>query len=148
MGGGSLNQQTLDVVYGSLLQALGKAAFRAGIGADETEACQNLCRSLDAAWKSAAEAAQYAHAATLMQAQSGENQAAIIALALSASAVSSYGEIERKGNGDDLSQPLYSVFTHLNGEYPNLALPFCRMDGALRHHRIMQKTPKCDIVGM
>ncbi len=131
MGGGSLNQQTLDVVYGSLLQALGKAAFRAGIGADETEVCQNLCHSLDAAWKSAAEAAQYAHAATLMQAQSGENQAAIIALALSASAVSSYGEIERKGNGDDFSQPLYSVFTHLNGEHPNLALPFCRMDGAL-----------------
>ncbi len=130
-----MNIQTLEAVYSALLLSTGKLAFRAGRGIDESSASMEVLHSSlkDTVWQGVAKAVQYAHPALLPQsALAGGNTACLLCMAQEVSAASACAKMESKGDaGIDASQPLYSVFTHLQGEHTGLALPFCYYDGTL-----------------
>lgn len=127
-----MNLQTLEAVYSALLLPVGKMAFRAGLGAGESLAGAKALQSFlkDDAWQAVIEGVQYAHASLVAQATpSAQPIAYLLCLAQEISAISAFAKMEGQGVDTDLSQPLESVFTHLNGEHPNLTLPFRPYDG-------------------
>ncbi len=123
-----MNLQTLEAVYGALLLPAGKLAFRSGLGSDESSAGAEVLRSSlkEDAWQRITEGVQCAHAPA-----GSQPLACLLCLAQEVSAASSCAQPEGQDGPTDSSQPLYSVFTHLNGEHPDLALPFRPYDGTL-----------------
>lgn len=129
-----MNLQTLEAVYSALLLPAGKVAFRAGLGADAPSAGAAVLRSSlkGAAWQAVIEGVEHEHPSLAAQAApGGQSMAYLLCLAQEISAASAFAKVEGQGSKTDVSQPLHSVFTHLNGEHPNLALPFRPYDGAL-----------------
>lgn len=129
-----MNLQTLKAVYSALLLPAGKIAFRAGCGSDESSAGADILRSSlkDEGWLGVREAVRYAHPSLVSQAPLiGRHTAYLLCLAQEVSAASSHAKMESSGAGADPSQPLYFVFTHLQGEHPDRALPFRPYDSTL-----------------
>ena len=133
-GGGHLNEQTLKTVFSGLLHDVGKMVYRAGENRDHASAGYAYLkeRLKDAAWQDVLDGVRWHHAPALRRANAAENSTAyIVCVADNVAAVADRREIEGESTRFDRTLPLHSVFTHLNGEHPGLALEPCAHDGKL-----------------
>lgn len=132
-----MNEQTLRAVFGGLLHDVGKLVYRAGEdGRDHASSGYALLRDLlpGAQWTDTLDCVRYHHARALRQARVERRSPAYIAcVADNIAAAADRREIEGgEGTRFNRSQPLLSVFTHLNGEHEGLALEPSLHDGRLR----------------
>ena len=133
-GGGHLNEQTLKTVFSGLLHDVGKMVYRAGENRDHASAGYAYLkeRLKDAAWQDVLDGVRWHHAPALRRANAAENSTAyIVCVADNVAAAADRREIEGESTRFDRTLPLHSVFTHLNGEHPGLALEPCAHDGKL-----------------
>ena len=130
-----MNTQTLNAIFGGLLHDVGKMVYRAGEKQDHASAGYAYLkeRLKDAAWQEVLDGVRWHHAPALRQANAAENSTAyIVCVADNVAAAADRREIEGESARFDRTLPLCSVFTHLNGEHPGLALEPCAHDGRLR----------------
>ena len=133
-GGGHLNEQTLKTIFSGLLHDVGKMVYRAGENRDHASAGYAYLkeRLKDAAWQDVLDGVRWHHAPALRRATAAENSTAyIVCVADNVAAAADRREIEGESTRFDRTLPLNSVFTHLNGEHPGLALEPCAHDGKL-----------------
>ena len=133
-GGGHLNEQTLKTIFSGLLHDVGKMVYRAGENRDHASAGYAYLkeRLKDAAWQDVLDGVRWHHAPALRRANAAENSTAyIVCVADNVAAAADRREIEGESTRFDRTLPLNSVFTHLNGEHPGLALEPCAHDGKL-----------------
>lgn len=131
-----LNPQTLQATFGGLLHDVGKVVYRAGAdGGDHAGAGYRLLAGLlpGEEWHGVLDCVRYHHARAIRQAQPAKDSPAYIAcVADNIAAAADRREVEGESARFNRAQPLLSVFTHLNGEHPELALPPACHDGRLR----------------
>ena len=133
-GGGHLNEQTLKTIFSGLFHDVGKMVYRAGENRDHASAGYAYLkeRLKDAAWQDVLDGVRWHHAPALRRANAAENSTAyIVCVADNVAAAADRREIEGESTRFDRTLPLNSVFTHLNGEHPGLALEPCAHDGKL-----------------
>lgn len=127
-----MNEQTLKTIFSGLLHDVGKMVYRAGENRDHASAGYAYLkeRLKDAAWQDVLDGVRWHHAPALRRANAAENSTAyIVCVADNVAAAADRREIEGESTRFDRTLPLNSVFTHLNGEHPGLALEPCAHDG-------------------
>lgn len=131
-----MNPQTLQATFGGLLHDIGKLVFRAGENQRDhsTSGYAWLSARLpDAAWRKILDCARWHHAAALRQARADRSSPAyIICIADNIASAADRRKEDEGGAYFDRTLPLHSVFTHLHGKHPDLALEPALHDGRLR----------------
>ena len=131
-----MNSQTLQATFGGLLHDVGKLVYRAGQdGRDHATSGHAMLGGLltGDAWRGVLDCVRWHHARALRQARAErDNLAYIVCVADNIAAAADRREVEGESARFDRAQPLLSVFTHLNGEHPGLALEPSLHDGRLR----------------
>ena len=130
-----MNRQTLEVCFSGLLHDIGKLVYRAGENRDHASAGYEYLKARleESGWKGVLDGVRWHHASELRQAKPAEaNLAYIVCVADNVAAAADRREIEGESARFDRTLPLHSVFSHLNGEHPRLALEPCAQDGRLR----------------
>lgn len=123
-----MNSQTLQVTIGGLLHDVGKLVCRAGQQQVQSEAGYTwLLKHLTGPeWHAVLNCVRWRHT------DAQEDAASIIGAANAIASVASNDAEEGSGNAFDATLPLYSVFSHLNGQHPDLTVQPTLHDGRLR----------------